>query len=81
MIAKERKLNGAINVVHFDKEIDNLIDENTDLKIENKRLKKIIAGLRAKVSSLTNKANARKQPVSYQPNYMKPTKQFTGAGR
>lgn len=36
MIAKERKLNGAINVGHFDKEIDNLIDENTDLKIENK---------------------------------------------
>lgn len=58
MIAKERKLNGAINVKHFDKEIDNLIDENTDLKIENKRLKKIIGGLRAKVSSLTNKSNA-----------------------
>jgi len=50
MIAKERKLNGAINVNHFDKEIDNLIDENTDLKIENKWLKKIISGLWAKVS-------------------------------
>jgi len=53
-------MNGAINVKHFDKEIDNLIDENTDLKIENKRLKKIISSLRAKVSSLTNKSNARK---------------------
>jgi len=81
MIAKERKLNGAINVKHFDKEIDNLIDENTDLKIENKRLKKIISSLRAKVSSLTNKSNARKQPVSYQPNYMKPTKHFTSGGK
>jgi len=47
MIAKERRLNGAINVAHFDKEIDNLIDENTELKIENKRLKKVNAGLRA----------------------------------
>ncbi len=66
MIAKERKLNGAINVGHFDKEIDNLIDENTDLKIENKWLKKIIGGLRAKVSSMTTKANSWKQPISYQ---------------
>lgn len=74
MIAKERKMNGGINVAHFDWEVDNLIDENTDLKIENKWLKKIIAGLRAKVSTMTNKANAWKQPVSYQPNYMKPTK-------
>jgi regulator of replication initiation timing len=45
MIAKERKLNGVSVGHQFEKELDNIIDENTDLKIENKRLKKIIGGL------------------------------------
>ena len=60
MITKERKLNGVGMGAGFEKELDNIIDENTDLKIENKRLWKIIAGLRAKLSSTTNKMNAWK---------------------
>ena len=68
-------MNGVAAGSQFEKELNNIIDENTDLKIENKRLKKLVSGLRAKLSSMNSKANTRKQPVSYQTgNYMKPTK-------
>lgn len=65
MIAKERRLNGVNLGKEFEKELDNIIDENTDLKIENKRLKKTIAGLWSRLSTLTTKVNTWKQPVSY----------------
>lgn len=45
MILKERKINGISMGKDFEKELNNIIDENTDLKIENKRLKKVISGL------------------------------------
>lgn len=50
-------MNGVAAGSQFEKELNNIIDENTDLKIENKRLKKLVSGLRAKLSSMNSKAN------------------------
>ena len=35
MITKERKLNGAEIGREFEKELDNIIDENSELKVDN----------------------------------------------
>ena len=44
LISKERKLAGGVLGKEFDEELDELIDENTQLKSENKKLKDALKG-------------------------------------
>ena len=44
LISKERKLAGGVLGKEFDQELDELIDENTQLKSEIKKLKEALKG-------------------------------------
>ncbi len=77
MIKKERWATGGTIGWEFEKELDTIIDENTSLRMQNRKLKKTIQGLRAKLATATRRANTRKSAVSYggtQPGYMRATK-------
>ena len=53
MIARERRLNGGNFGKGFDKQIDEIIDENTDLTSENRKLRTVVKGLKNRISDLT----------------------------
>lgn len=52
MIARERKLNGSNFGIGFDKHIDQIIDENTELSLDNKKLRSIIRGLKDRMAEM-----------------------------
>jgi regulator of replication initiation timing len=52
MIANQRRLNGASVGKDFEKELDEIIDTNQRLELENKRLRKQVSGLKAKMATL-----------------------------
>lgn len=78
MIARERRVTGGSVGREFEKELDNILDENSELRLENRRLKKVNSGLRAKLAAANRRANTRKSAVGYrtgQPGYMRATHQ------
>ena len=65
MIRRERWATGGTIGREFEKELDIIIDENTALKMENRKLKKTVQGLWAKLATANRRANARKSAVGY----------------
>ena len=53
MIVRERRLNGGNFGKGFDKQIDEIIDENTDLTSENRKLRTVVKGLKNRISDLS----------------------------
>ena len=53
MIARERRLNGQNFGKGFDKQIDEIIDENSGLTEENRKLKTVIKGLKNRLADKT----------------------------
>jgi len=64
MIARERRLNGGNFGIGFDKQIDEIIDENTDLNDENRKLRTVVRRLKDRVAELSRS------------EYMKPSKRM-----
>lgn len=74
MIANQRRLNGASVGKDFEKELDEIIDTNQRLELENKRLRKQVSGLKAKMATLQQKSKYRKSPVKYMPGHQRGTR-------
>lgn len=52
MISRERKLNGGNFGIGFGKQIDEIIDANTELSLDNEKLRSIIHGLKDRMSDM-----------------------------
>jgi chromosome segregation ATPase len=64
LISKERKLAGGVLGNEFEEELDKLIDENSDLKSEIRKLKNTIKGLKSQSKKGPyGKANAKPVPA------------------
>lgn len=58
IISKERKLAGGVLGKEFDEELDDLIDENTQLKSENQKLKLALKGAKSELKKSPYKKSA-----------------------
>lgn len=68
LISKERKLAGGVLGNEFEQELDSIIDENTELKSENKKLKAAMKLLKQQAKKGPyGKANAKSLASAYKP--------------
>jgi hypothetical protein len=63
LISKERKLAGGVLGNEFDKELDVIIDENFDVKNDNRKLKTSIKSLKAELKTRGPYGPHKKNPI------------------
>jgi hypothetical protein len=80
MIARERRLNGSNFGIGFGNQIDEIIDTNTELSLENEKLKNVIKGLKDRMAEMIKQGYNRpglggsKRLVNSGISYNKPAK-------